>query len=201
MNNKRQSIVISVIFFLSLTFLGALKNNSVQADSVNLTSKNLAVRAATVNRNKVIVVPKKETVNPTVKATAKKATVSRGSNGRVDVVSYAYKFMGKPYVWGAAGPSAFDCSGFTLYVYRAFGVNLGHYTGTQFSTGQAVSKENLLPGDLVFFNTDSSISHVGIYVGEGQFIHASSGSGKVIVSSLSGSYYDSRYAGARRVLQ
>ncbi|KGK87925.1 MULTISPECIES: C40 family peptidase [unclassified Clostridium] len=201
MNNKRQSIVVSVIFFLSLTFLGALKNNSVQADSVNLTSKNLAVRAATVNRNKVIVVPKKETVNPTAKATAKKATVSRGSNGRVDVVSYAYKFMGKPYVWGAAGPSAFDCSGFTLYVYRAFGVNLGHYTGTQFATGQAVSKESLLPGDLVFFNTDSSISHVGIYVGGGQFIHASSGSGKVIVSSLSGSYYASRYAGARRVLQ
>lgn len=201
MNNKRQSIVVSVIFFLSLTFLGALKNNSVQADSVNLTSKNLAVRAATVNRNKVIVVPKKETVNPTAKATAKKATVSRGLNGRVDVVSYAYKFMGKPYVWGAAGPSAFDCSGFTLYVYRAFGVNLGHYTGTQFATGQAVSKESLLPGDLVFFNTDSSISHVGIYVGGGQFIHASSGSGKVIVSSLSGSYYASRYAGARRVLQ
>lgn len=201
MNNKRQSIVASVVFFLSLTFLGLLKSNSVQADSVNLTSKNLAVRAATVNRNKVIVVPKKEAVNPTVKATAKKATVSRGANGRTDVVTYAYKFMGKPYVWGAAGPSAFDCSGFTLYVYRAFGVSLGHYTGTQFATGQAVSKGDLLPGDLVFFNTDSSISHVGIYVGGGQFIHASSGSGKVIVSSLSGGYYDSRYAGARRVIQ
>lgn len=201
MSNKRQRVVASSIFFLLLTFLGVLKNNSVQADSVNLTSQNLAVRAATVNRNKVIVVPKKETVNPTAKAADKKATVSRGANGRIDIVSYAYKFMGKPYVWGAAGPSAFDCSGFTLYVYRAFGVNLGHYTGTQFATGQAVSKNDLLSGDLVFFNTDSSISHVGIYVGGGQFIHASSGSGKVIVSSLSEGYYTSRYAGARRVLQ
>ncbi|WP_097026072.1 C40 family peptidase [Clostridium peptidivorans] len=201
MSNKREKIVASAIFFLALTLLGVLKNNSVQADSVNLTSKNLAVRAATVNRNKVIVVPKKEEVKPPAKATVKKPTLSRGANGRTDVVTYAYKFMGKPYVWGAAGPSAFDCSGFTLYVYRAFGVNLGHYTGTQFATGQAVSKDNLLPGDLVFFNTDSSISHVGIYVGGGQFIHASSGSGQVIVSSLSGSYYASRYAGARRVLQ
>jgi cell wall-associated NlpC family hydrolase len=201
MNNKRQGLMATAIFFLSLILMGALKNSNVQADAVNLTSKNLAVRAATINRNKVIVVPKKETVNPTVKAVAKKATLSRGSNGRTDVVSYAYKFMGKPYVWGAAGPSAFDCSGFTLYVYRSFGVNLGHYTGTQFATGKAVSKGDLLPGDLVFFNTDSSISHVGIYVGGGQFIHASSGSGQVIVSSLSGSYYDSRYAGARRVLQ
>ena len=201
MSNKRQGLMVTAIFFLSLILLGALKNSNVQADAVNLTSKNLAVRAATINRNKVIVVPKKETVNPTVKAVAKKATLSRGASGRTDVVSYAYKFMGKPYVWGAAGPSAFDCSGFTLYVYRSFGVNLGHYTGTQFATGNAVSKSDLLPGDLVFFNTDSSISHVGIYVGGGQFIHASSGSGQVIVSSLSGSYYDSRYAGARRVLQ
>jgi len=197
MFNKRKRITITAIFFLSLIILGVSKNNNVQADAVNLTSKSLAVRAATINRNKVIIVPKKESVTPT----AKKATVSRGSNGRTDVVSYAYKFMGKPYVWGAEGPSAFDCSGFTLHVYRAFGVNLGHYTGTQFGTGQAVSKSNLLPGDLVFFNTDSPIGHVGIYVGGGQFIHASSGGGRVMVSSLSGSYYASRYAGARRVLQ
>lgn len=66
--------------------------------------------------------------------------------------------------------------------------------------GQAVSKENLLPGDLVFFNTYGDISHVGIYIGGGQFIHASSGSGKVTISQLSGSYYTSRYAGARRIL-
>lgn len=198
MSNKRQRVFLGSILFLSLILLGVLRNNSVQADAVNLTSKNLAVRVATVNRNKIIVVPKQETSITTVKVTAK--ALSRGASERTDVVSYAYKFMGKPYVWGAAGPSSFDCSGFTLYVYSAFGVSLGHYTGTQFATGQAVAKNNLLPGDLVFFNTSSSISHVGIYVGGGQFIHASSGGGQVMVSSLSASYYASRYAGARRVL-
>ncbi|MBV1817213.1 C40 family peptidase [Bacteroidales bacterium MSK.15.36] len=107
--------------------------------------------------------------------------------------------MGKPYVWGASGPSSFDCSGFTSYVYKNFGIYLDHYTGSQYSVGKPVNKSELVPGDLVFFNTTGNISHVGIYTGGGQFIHASSGSGKVTVSNLSGSYYVSRYAGARRM--
>lgn len=115
------------------------------------------------------------------------------------IVNYSYNFLGKPYVFGAAGPKAFDCSGLTQYVFAKFGISLPHYTGSQFAMGTSVSKEKLQQGDLVFFNTYGAISHVGIYTGSGEFIHAPSSGKTVRVSSLSESYYASRYAGARRI--
>lgn len=96
------------------------------------------------------------------------------------------------------GPNAFDCSGFTSYVYRHFGVSLPRTASSQFSVGSAVSRNNLAPGDLVFFNTVGYLGHVGLYIGGGDFIHAAS-SGRVKISSLSEGYYRTRYAGARRV--
>jgi len=123
----------------------------------------------------------------------------RGSARGADVVAYAMKFLGKPYVYGASGPNAFDCSGFTCYVYKHFGIYLPRTAYGQRSVGTPVSKNNLAPGDLVLF---SSPNHVGIYIGGGQFIHASSGSRKAIcISSLSSSSYSRRYVGARRVLR
>lgn len=175
---------------------------NVKADAAIKDQPSVVVRSASLNSDKVIKVPQKT-------STTKSKSYSRGgsglsdsapaSDGSSDVVSYAYKFLGRPYVWGASGPNAFDCSGFTAYVYRAFGVGLGHYTGSQFGSGQSVSRGNLAPGDLVFFNTYSSISHVGIYVGGGNFIHAANEKIGVTVSSLSEGYYAARYAGARRV--
>lgn len=201
MKLSKQKIMLLSLFIFSVLMFGSSKVNHVKADATikNSNTNATVVRSASVKTDKVIVTPRKSTDSEAAKGKAKTA-VSRGSSGRSDVVSYAYKFLGKPYVWGASGPSSFDCSGFTAYVYSSFGVSLDHYTGSQFGVGQSVSKDNLLPGDLVFFNTYESVSHVGIYIGGGQFIHASSGSGKVTVSELSGSYYDSRYAGARRVL-
>lgn len=124
------------------------------------------------------------------------------------VTAYAQQFLGRPYVYGANGPDAFDCSGFTTYVFRQFGVSLprtaydqgyGDY-GTKIS-----SASDLQPGDLVFFNTisDGDLSdHVGIYLGGGSFIHAGSGSStrKVVISSLDSGYYKSRFSWGRRVL-
>jgi len=179
---------------------------NVKADAAIKDQPSVVVRSASLNSDKVIKVPQKTEQKS---SSTKSKTYSRGGSGLGDsapasagssnVVSYAYKFLGKPYVWGASGPSAFDCSGFTAYVYSAFGVGLGHYTGSQFGSGQSVSKGNLAPGDLVFFNTYGSISHVGIYVGGGNFIHAANEKIGVTVSSLSEGYYASRYAGARRV--
>ncbi|ERI90107.1 NlpC/P60 family protein [Clostridiales bacterium oral taxon 876 str. F0540] len=204
------------IFGVTLVALGiTAKINSyeVKADAAIKDQPSVVVRSVDLNSDKVIKVPERNVPKDNQKTnTSKKTTINRGGSGlgqagpsapsgSSSVVSYAYKFLGRPYIWGASGPNAFDCSGFTSYVYRAFGVGLDHYTGSQFGSGQSVGKGGLSQGDLVFFNTYGSISHVGIYIGNGNFIHAANSRTGVIVSSLSEGYYASHYAGARRVLK
>ena len=130
------------------------------------------------------------------------------------IVSYAKKFLGVPYVYGGASPSGFDCSGFTMYVYDNFGISMRHGAQAQAKLGQAVKADksskssllkNLKVGDLVFFldyETMDEIGHCGIYIGDGNFIHASSGSGYCVKinSLLPGEYYNTRYCAARRVI-
>ncbi|QAT39577.1 C40 family peptidase [Clostridium sp. JN-9] len=212
MFNFKFKFLTFVLFLLTFTLLQKVNTVKVYADAaVNTSQQKVVMDSADIKCNKVIQVPEKASKSKSVPTSSRvsasrggSVAVSRGGNpagnGRGDIISYAYNFMGRPYVWGASGPSAFDCSGFTAYVYSAFGVNLPHYTGSQYSMGQYVSRDNLKAGDLVFFNTYGSISHVGIYVGGGQFIHASSGSHRITVSDLGESYYTSRYAGAKRIL-
>lgn len=102
---------------------------------------------------------------------------------RSEVVSIAKKYLGAPYRWGASGPNSFDCSGFTMFVYRQVGVSLPHSSRAQISRGQRVSRADLQPGDLVFFG--SPIHHVGIYVGGGMYIHAPRTGDVVKISSMS----------------
>ncbi|MBA2808439.1 C40 family peptidase [Streptomyces sp. KM273126] len=108
-------------------------------------------------------------------------------------LSYAYGKLGSPYVWGATGPDAFDCSGLTQAAYRAAGVSLPRTTYAQIGAGQRIARSQLLPGDLVFFY--SGISHVGIYVGNGQMIHAPRPGTQVRVAPLD----EMPFAGATRV--
>lgn len=112
---------------------------------------------------------------------------------RSEVVSIAKRYLGAPYQWAASGPNRFDCSGFTMFVYRQVGVSLPHSSRAQIGCGQRVSRSDLEPGDLVFFG--SPIHHVGMYVGGGQYIHAPSTGDVVKISSL-GSRGD--FAGACR---
>jgi cell wall-associated NlpC family hydrolase len=112
------------------------------------------------------------------------------------VVGIAMRYLGVPYVWGGSSPSGFDCSGFVMYVYAQVGVSLPHYTGAQWNVGVPVSRGDLQPGDLVFFD---GLGHVGIYIGGGQFIHAPHTGTVVQVSSMTG-WYDATYDGARRIL-
>ena len=105
-------------------------------------------------------------------------------------------------MWGGQSPSGFDCSGYIQYVFGKHGVTLPRTAAEQFNVGTSVSKSNLIPGDLVYFTTyKEGPSHVGIFLGNGQFIHASSGKEEVTISSLSSSYYTSRYIGAKRVIK
>ena len=121
------------------------------------------------------------------------------------VLNLAAKQLGKPYVWGAQGPSSFDCSGLTYYVYKnAAGVTLPRVSSDQSRYGTTVSKSNLKAGDLVFFDTSGSnngaVSHVGIYVGNGEMIHASSSKEKIVQVSIETSYWNNAYVRAKRVL-
>lgn len=118
------------------------------------------------------------------------------------VVAYAKGFLGYRYVYGTNGPNTFDCSGFVQYVYKHFGISLSRSSKTQANDGVFVSKNNLQPGDILIFKNTSKteIGHVGIYIGNGQFIHASSSKTGVIISSLSSASYQQRYVSARRVI-
>ena len=124
-----------------------------------------------------------------------------GSAKATAIIATAKKYIGVPYVWGGSTPSGFDCSGLVQYVFKQHGITLNRTTKTQYQHGTFVAKSNLQPGDLVFFQNTytTGISHVGIYIGSGEFIHASSSQG-VTISSLSNSYWSSHYYGARRVL-
>ena len=118
-----------------------------------------------------------------------------------DIVTYSKAYLGKPYVWGASSGKSFDCSGFVMYIFKHFGVSLGHGADDQFATGTKVAKEDLQAGDAVFFTTyKKGASHVGIFIGDNKFIHASSSGGSVIITDLGTAYYKSRYIGARRYM-
>lgn len=129
-------------------------------------------------------------------------TASPAYSEGTSIVETAKAYLGRPYVYGASGPYSFDCSGFTSYVYAAHGISLPRSSRAQSTVGTTVAKSELLPGDLVFFATGSSrgVSHVGIYIGDGNIIHAASGQGKIVINNLSQSYYSSRYLWAKRVL-
>ena len=124
-----------------------------------------------------------------------------GGGTGAEAVALAKTFLGVPYVWGGTSPSGFDCSGLVQYVYAKLGVNLPRTTWEQVKCGTSVSKGNLQPGDLVFFNCEGEYcSHVGMFVGGDQFIHAPQPGDVVKYSSLSSSYYANCYLEARRVV-
>lgn len=134
-----------------------------------------------------------------------RTTRSTSSSKGAEVVAYGKQFIGTPYVWGGTNlKTGVDCSGFVYAVYKNFGITLNRSSASMVSNGVEVSKSNLQAGDLVFFNTggNSTISHVGIYCGDGTYVHSTDGKAYgVTVTSLSSSYSANTYVTARRVLR
>jgi len=122
------------------------------------------------------------------------------------IVDTAKEFLGIKYVWAANGPDCFDCSGFTKYVYKQNGITLPRYSGHQANAGMKVSFDELEKGDLVFFDTEhkfrGKVNHVGIYIGDGKFIHASSAKKKVIITSFDKKpFYKRRFLRGERIIK
>jgi cell wall-associated NlpC family hydrolase len=119
------------------------------------------------------------------------------TGGNTQVVAIALRYLGVPYRWGSASPqTGFDCSGLVMYVFAQIGISLPHYAAAQYRYGTAVARDQLEPGDLVFFD---NLNHVGIYIGSDQFVHAPHTGDVVKISNLSDAWYTDHYVGARRI--
>ena len=133
--------------------------------------------------------------------TTEPATSTSSALGE-QIVALAKQYLGTPYVLGGNGPSSFDCSGFTKYIYAQFGYTLNRTATDQLQNGVSVSRDELQPGDLVFFkyNTSKPVSHVGIYIGNGEFIHASTNRYVVQIDQMNTGHYANVFVYARRIL-
>lgn len=129
-------------------------------------------------------------------------SVSEGLTIRDALLSTGEKYLGVPYVWGGSSPYGFDCSGFTQYVFAKCGLQINRTAASQLSNGVIIAKEDLQCGDLVFFSNTGGrgfASHVGMYIGNGMFIHSGSSTG-ITITSMDNSYFATRYQCARRIV-
>lgn len=158
------------------------------------TSRSLETPRKKTNIENTIDETKKDEINSST-------TNKVPSSGKATtVVETAKKYIGSKYVYGASGPNSFDCSGFTSYIYKQYGVSLNRTAAGQYSNGVSVSRGQLQPGDLVMFGK-SGINHVGIYIGGGQMVHAANSSRGVTTDTINSGYYNNNYVGARRIIQ
>ena len=176
--------------YIASTLLSSTKQEET------VTSRSSGIREKMANTENAT---STETKNEdTVAETPSNTTSQSGTTGSA-VVEKAKQYLGYKYVYGGTTPSGFDCSGFTLYIYKQFGITLNRTAAAQYSNGVAVSRDNLQLGDLIMFGK-SGINHVGIYMGGGRIIHAANPSRGVTTDTINSGYYNTNYVGARRVL-
>ena len=181
----------------SCTVLASLANGTV----VTVTSSSNGWYTATDNGMTGYLSADYVQLTGSVTQSSNAVSYNGTSAKRAAVLEYAAQFLGTPYVYGGSTPSGFDCSGFTSYVFKNTVGSIPRVAQSQFDATTRVSREELLPGDLVFFGSSaSSISHVGIYVGDDQFIHSPHTGDVVKYDSLNSSYYSSRFQGGGRVI-
>ncbi len=217
MIKKSSAIILAFMLFCSIFTVSAEENGYVNCNLLNVrvsptTSSDIVTQLPYGSRLEIIYadlgwynVRMENGVTGFVFApyiTKAEVVVSEPSSVGKQVATDAFKYIGYRYVYGTAGPSTFDCSGFTTYLYKKYGISLPRTSTSQGSVGVYVSKNELVPGDIVCFSNrnDRKINHVGIYVGNNEFIHASTSTRGVVKDSLSENYYVNHYITARRVV-
>ncbi|MDY3002143.1 MAG: C40 family peptidase [Romboutsia timonensis] len=174
-----------------VTLTGLLNQNKIY-ESTSSTNNELDSNSQTTEINNQ---------NSNVNSSTSVSNSTTATNSNMDkAIDLLKQQLGKPYVWGDEGPDSFDCSGLVQYIYKnALGKDLPRVSYDQSKVGQAVSREDLQPGDLVFFDTmdKGKVSHVGRYIGNNEFIHAANSKKGVIKSTLTG-YYEKKFINARR---
>lgn len=182
---------------------GYISSDLLSDQKVEVTKTTNNTTTNTTN-NKTNNITKKNNVTSRSSTTVReeKQTTQAVSSGKGStVVATAKNYIGSKYVYGATGPTSFDCSGFTSYVYKLHGISLNRTAQAQYSNGTSVSRGNLQPGDLIMFGSSaSSINHVAIYIGNGNIVHAANPSRGVTIDSINSGYYDKNYVGARRIM-
>ena len=171
--------------------------NTKTTESKQEESKSASSTATSSNQPTTTQPKETTTIQSTASATQTTATNNSNTSSKgAEVAAYAKQFLGNPYVYGGTSlTKGCDCSGFVMSVYAHFGYSLPHGSNPIATKGVAVSKANLQPGDVLIFT-----GHCGIYLGGNEFIHAQSSATGIVITSLSSSYYTSRYQGARRII-
>lgn len=160
------------------------------------------IYASLVSDEKTQITSRSSTNRASTPVSSEKSAALIASASGNSVAEFAKQYIGYNYVYGGSGPTSFDCSGFTMYVFKQFGINLPHNAVTQSNYGAYVSKDNLVPGDLVIFNNyaNTSIGHAAIYIGNGRIVHAANSSRGVTTDTILSGYYDIRFVEGRRLL-
>lgn len=192
----RKLLIILLIVSFSYLHIGEAGAKSVQPKT---PTKSKQVSTVKVVKKPIV---KKTLPLKARDLKAKLAKVSRAESMADAILRRGAGVLGTPYSYGSTGNGSFDCSGFTSYAYKAAGIDLPHSSAGQASLGSLISQDSLQKGDLVIFNNSGNtrIGHVGIYIGDNSFIHASTNKG-ITVTSLDDSYYKERYVCARRLLK
>ncbi|GAA0124302.1 hypothetical protein UT300019_02030 [Clostridium sp. CTA-19] len=189
---RKSVISIFLVFLIAVAF----GNKITYAYTIFNEKINMKLRATTISTDKVITVSNSD---------ENIERVSRGEEKNIpiesnEVVNISLSKLGRPYVEGAEGTESFDSAGFTKYIYGKYNVDLPHCVSKQIQFGKAVSKNELVNGDLVFLKTDNqNLSIAGVYVGNNNFVYADKTTGRVIKGSLINKYYSDAYVGARRI--
>ena len=217
----KKTLLTTIIFISSASFFSGCANSTPNADKKlakeSLSVYNIMGIKEPKKRHPLFVVTKDTTANQqnshisnnieVVSYGSYNPRVERNTRELINNIEWSAKsFLGTRYVWGATGPTKFDCSGFTQWVYRDAGINIPRVSRDQAKVGQYVSYNNLRKGDMIFFDTKKHkkgiVTHVGIYLGNGNFIHASSAAKKVIVYNFNQKpFYKERFLWGRRVVQ